>query len=77
VTDTVWIRLTDIDDDYTFYMFGPTGIVEFLRDGDHTLLYRARGGEPDKVKEDVTYIMDTIGKIRKTLKKKPNRKIKR
>ena len=66
--DTVWLKLTDVDGQKVYLMFGPTGIVGFSPSGNGSSLTRAGGGNAGLVQEDPTYIMNMIGQIRKTIK---------
>lgn len=68
--DAVWLRLTNKDNEETYYMFGSGAVINFTRgDNDMTLLFYADrcAGE---VKEEPAYIQNTIGAVRGTVKAK-------
>lgn len=78
--DTVWITLmkvSKVDDGKLAltpktYMFGPTGVISFEKEGKFTIL-----SNKDTVDCEPSEIMRIIGSIRKTIKQeKPNVKSK-
>jgi len=84
--DTVWITLTSVDkqenkyveSDETF-MFGPTGIVRFKREGEYTVLFNSSNTVVASVIQDPEFIMDILRKIRGTERRldgKENKKAK-
>jgi hypothetical protein len=63
MVDTVWIRLTTMDDANHHYMFGSTGVVSFGPHEDGSTLRHANG-TTTVVQEDAETIFNFIHSIR-------------
>jgi len=68
--DTVWIKLSNtnatFNDKSEYFMFGPTGVVRFRKNGNVTLLFNSAKSLLGEVKESPEEIMITLAKIRGT-----------
>lgn len=71
--DTVWIKLSSTNKTYSdeseYFMFGPTGVVRFRKNGNITLLFNSAKTLLGEVKESPEDIMIVLSKIRGTANK--------
>ena len=67
--DTVWLKLhKDNVEAPEYYMFGPTGIVEFRSQGKGSVLIKSNGATHSDVIETPETIFQLLAKIRRTAK---------